>query len=550
MVTAATLHPAQRRLVEAKIARPPDHKVLLRPLSSRSFESDGSPRTDMIFTSSEQKFFDALVADLQRPDWRVRLEAMRRYRIGEDKMLELNLPMHKRMQIVLFEAVCKRPGAPRLDPQQITSSGLVVRRLEKTDRLSWLKVDGRVVGWQAASEAADYDPDPLQRRSSHKANAAIRKAIAQRKGVEDDAKEDVTSLFVMPPEVCEARGRTVLFGVIPVTSTEAPEGPGPSIDFADLDDDDRKDIIDHFSAYLKPRPATPMPRADEMLSARWNALSDPRTGSGMPDPQLKAFGLFLHQLLSELDLFGKNAASQRLASTFAGIRLPLVKDEFGRVTEDRDALSFLRDAMRILIDATPEMLGQPAGAAMPTARMPLEWPRIDTSTGDALTQAALECLSSRHARVAPPEPRFHNDNSLYQVRGFLRLKGHGDCPEKIIWSDYSEPFRIVPWWDSDGPDVRISLPSMGKLRKARPNVTFDIPAPLGAVLSSDLKKLKDGEDPGSGIELGWLCSFSIPIITLCAFIVLHIFLGLLNIVFQWLLWVKVCIPIPKGKGGG
>jgi hypothetical protein len=47
-----------------------------------------------------------------------------------------------------------------------------------------------------------------------------------------------------------------------------------------------------------------------------------------------------------------------------------------------------------------------------------------------------------------------------------------------------------------------------------------------------------------GISLMWICSFSLPIITLCAFIVLSIFLSLFDLIFRWLLFIKICIPFP------
>jgi len=59
--------------------------------------------------------------------------------------------------------------------------------------------------------------------------------------------------------------------------------------------------------------------------------------------------------------------------------------------------------------------------------------------------------------------------------------------------------------------------------------------------------------PSGGLNLSWICSFNIPIITICAFFVLNIFLSLLNIVFFWLPFVKICIPIPSAavsKVGG
>ena len=51
--------------------------------------------------------------------------------------------------------------------------------------------------------------------------------------------------------------------------------------------------------------------------------------------------------------------------------------------------------------------------------------------------------------------------------------------------------------------------------------------------------------PGSGDAFDWVCSFSLPIITLCAFIVLNIFLSLFDLIFRWMLFIKVCIPIPR-----
>ena len=45
-----------------------------------------------------------------------------------------------------------------------------------------------------------------------------------------------------------------------------------------------------------------------------------------------------------------------------------------------------------------------------------------------------------------------------------------------------------------------------------------------------------------------------PVITICAFIVLNIFLTLFNLIFGWLFFIKVCIPFPKignkPPGGG
>ena len=53
---------------------------------------------------------------------------------------------------------------------------------------------------------------------------------------------------------------------------------------------------------------------------------------------------------------------------------------------------------------------------------------------------------------------------------------------------------------------------------------------------------------GEPLDLGLICSFSIPIITICALIVLMIFVILLNIVFWWLPFFRICFPVPlKGE---
>jgi hypothetical protein len=50
-----------------------------------------------------------------------------------------------------------------------------------------------------------------------------------------------------------------------------------------------------------------------------------------------------------------------------------------------------------------------------------------------------------------------------------------------------------------------------------------------------------------------ICSLSIPIITICALILLMIIVSLLDFIFRWLPWFLICFPVPrlraKGAGG-
>lgn len=53
---------------------------------------------------------------------------------------------------------------------------------------------------------------------------------------------------------------------------------------------------------------------------------------------------------------------------------------------------------------------------------------------------------------------------------------------------------------------------------------------------------------GTNLEIGMICSLSIPIITLCALILLMIMVTLFDFIFRWLPWFIACFPIPKLKG--
>ena len=98
--------------------------------------------------------------------------------------------------------------------------------------------------------------------------------------------------------------------------------------------------------------------------------------------------------------------------------------------------------------------------------------------------------------------------------------------------------------------IHIALPidtTIAGLRKLPKNVALpDLrrAARADAAASPTLKKALDGElGDGEPLDLGMICSFSIPIITICALIVLIIFVILLNIVFWWLPFFRICFPI-------
>jgi hypothetical protein len=526
-VSAATLHPAERRRIAAMMPAEIPHEVRLRPLGN------GDYRT-LIATSGERRFVEGLFEDLTASDWQARLAAMRGVRRGTDGVLELSLPIHRKFQLALFEVVCEQPGQPRLDPAKLASHGMVLRRHGPAGApQGWVRRGKKALGWKPVDEI--LDPDPAIRAQVHSANAAVRGLIAQRSAA-IPVTEEVIDLFPAPPRVCEALKRTILFGIVPVVGSERSDEPPAALDYSNHPQ--RPDFEAHFSEYLKERSPLGLPRAGQALDPRWNVL-DPVGTAEADRGQLFALGLFLQQAMVELDALGGGAAANALMAVLAEIRLPTARDGFGRVVASVEAATFVRRAGPILIEGAANSDG---------FAMPLDWPRMDSDLGARLTAAALACLTARHGQVQTPEGQFDDPADLFTIRPFVRVRGHDGCPDRLVWGPYSEPFRVCAWWDGDGPGTKISLPDFSQLKKVKPNVAFEMPPSLANLLRGSSKDLMEGKGSTSGLELGWLCSFSIPIITLCAFICLNIFLSLFDLFLKWMMFIKICIPIPKKSG--
>jgi hypothetical protein len=455
---------------------------------------------------------------------------------GADGVLELHLPMHRRFYLVLLEAVCRRPGSPRIDPAKLEGMGLVLRRVESSGWAGWMKDGARRKGWLPLHRDT-LDPDPAQRpRPSVAAARQIEALIARRRGDTNFAEQTV-GLFVAPPALCERLGKTVLYGLIPVASAEESDVVAPAPDYANLPADEAAAMREHFSSYFKQRPLMAMPNAGLVLTPEWRPL-DLNPADDTEAGRLRAFAIFLQQLMVELGAFEEAPSGHALRAALNGISLPMAVDAQGRITRTMPAGDFAAQAAPILV----------AGEANTSGLiMPLSWPAVDADTGAHLTEVAVACLPGRFATLAVPAPKFDRRLAQYAVRAFMRVRGHAGCPPRLVWTDYSERFRILPWWESDGPVTKITLPDVADLKKIKPSVAFQVPPSIANLLRGDMSKLADGEGSTNGIDIAWICSFSIPAITLCAYIVLGIFLSMFNLIFGWMAWIKICIPIPKPK---
>jgi hypothetical protein len=144
-----------------------------------------------------------------------------------------------------------------------------------------------------------------------------------------------------------------------------------------------------------------------------------------------------------------------------------------------------------------------------------------------------------------------------------------------VMSAPSEEFELAGFFDVDAPlrPIRIALPfdtSPGGLRKFGKNSAFI----MSDLLCGQMKRVRrlgfgdlvlsvlpwpfhkdlsvpDGGPCGSGgtaPTFGTICSLSIPIITIVAFILLIVIATLLDLIFRWLPFLMVCFPVPGLKG--
>ncbi len=522
----------------------------------------GQPAPPLINERRDQDFIDGLLAELADPQRHAALATP----ALQDGALRLFQPLQRVFNLLVLEAFCEQPGQPRLDPRQIDSSGFVLRRLQGQRKLAWLRQGSRVFGWEAVDEALD----PAQERRGWAARLGhpalnarapsqqrLRSAGSERLAHSSAAvSEDVQPLFIAPPEVCGGAGKTLLYGMLRVSSGELSEA-GPSPTRFGSDAAERALLRADLALFLQAHEALALPLAGRSFSSEDALLAARGASATLSKPQFDTLaGLLalLQQLHGEFDAFGDGAAAQALQAALRPLRVETDIAASGgqpaRV-ERRSAWDFLIEAKAVLLDAE-------AGARL---TMPQRWGAVSGAEADAIFEATLACLQQQFAAVLPAAGRFDAPSSIsgsgpapqYVVRAFVRLKpARPGCAGRLVWSDYSAPFCIAPWFESSGAPVPlIPLPDLfdrAQLRRIKPSVAFALSPKLAKLLRSKADELIEGKgDAGDGLGLGWICSFSLPIITLCAFIVLNIFLMLLNLIFFWLPFLKICIPIPKAK---
>ena len=445
-------------------------------------------------------------------------------------------PVHRTFYVALLEAVCDSFNIPELQPRlsdrQIHSAGLVVRRIGSSGVIeAWqteIQPDARrQKGWfPLTALTLDLDPDPVYHKAFQSTGQVELDRQLQATAIA--RQESVSALYVAPPDLCNHLNRTVLYGVVPVTSNEVSEVP-PVIPNGAISDA----INDLLPYYLRSGGKRSEPNFGVALTEKNAVKKDTK------DTKVQPFIDTLRQLKFHFQAFDNTALMTELNQLTVQLR--------NNATKPLGML--LQEATNTLVDRQP---GQ--------VELPEQWPEIASDRSQRIFNLLQANLLNRLSEVSAQEGRFEDSDRTYQVRAFIRLHRPTPCPPQIIWSTPSPAFAIAPWYaNSDVAPVKVALPDITDfqtLKKLKPSVAFSVPASLFNFLKKQdpdpTKILKDGpkddsNSDSSGLDIAWICSFNIPIITLCAYIVLNLFLSLFNIIFWWIFMVKICIPIPKFK---
>ena len=480
-------------------------------------------------------------------------------------------PVQRLLNVAMVKLNCETLGCPRVDPRRILSAGVVVRRAYRWPGANgnppwddvhtlegWMRDPSGKFGWMTLGQKQfDLDPDPTKRTQLSSGQPDLDSQLALM-ALNASFTESTTPAFAAPPATNASLDRTVVYGVIPTSSSDVsdtqPLTP-PNISQAGL--------INSLPALLYSSMPVSAPIPGVTVDARWmgddflntvyptpvaTSSSTPPTPTPPPQPpiqigQFQMFSLALRMLDS---VFGAFDPTPQGAAILAILHNYNVQFDPSATPPTMPMDEFYSSAKVALLDY--DAFATPA-AAMTPVTMPMSWDTISAADQTALLAALTSALTPKSQNMLAPQGRFQDATRLYRLRFFFRLKPESPCTRtQLVWSHLSDAFRIAAWYESSQrPFAPISLPDPATaIQSARPNCAFHVPATLmGAMQGTTLSGLMQGNTGGGGVGLGWICGFNIPLITICAFFVLNIFLSLLNIIFFWLPFIKICIPFPE-----
>jgi hypothetical protein len=451
--------------------------------------------------------------------------------------LKLYQPVHGFFYLIAASLVCHMPGLPDrvVNTTKKEKVSFVLRRIG---------VDGTEMAW-----VSDPSKDP-----PHNKNwvALAPDSFGDFKAV---AKNEEL-LPMLPLNFTDnGRKRRLLLGLIPTSSYETFQAT-PSLSLVPAADD-----LDLLSDRAKKSPL--LEEVDTKVVDPLDKLVNYQPGPEAPVQEasqfiLLDFALFLSKNLPTLWAALTDptlpAPADDTSALYAMLKSSMADSKLGATWQV--ALQRAWASRSLFADGGPAVLPYNLQHTTIMGTGPVK----DKRPLEAALEAALAHSTLLSSVASPPgaapgaiptvpklDPR---PGTRYVLRCVFQRPNCGPLQPDVV-SDPTESFEIAAFFDFDAParPIRITMPidtSIAGLRKYRKNVGVLISNKLRQQMESitDLKKALDGQvDQPPQFDLGTICSFSIPIITICALIVLMIFLILLNIVFWWLPFIRICFPI-------
>lgn len=465
---------------------------------------------------------------------------------SSDDVTKLFQPTHDRYYLVAASLVCSRYWLPdkKVDTKQGESAFFVLRRLTPVDAAAPVDATDPSTYVESAwieGEAAHWDEAPVS-------------------GVASGERR----LPMFPLRYQDERSeRRVFAGFIPVSGREALEAAPPALP-ADVPSSDPM-------ASLTDTRLGPLAAVVEGLQALLDALA----GTVAPLTEEAQESLFF-ALLDLADWLKVNVPAVWAGTTTSGTAQRTLSDLLGNVHGFQFPTSWM-DALKQADAAGPTAArdGSPApvagmdGAEIAAAVAGLGVEAADlaaaaeTSFFTAASAALLEVPAAEPAagdetEAQPPEVEGSGaaDGGVYVIRCAYE-RPHCHESHRMRVSGASRPVTLAHFYDPDAPFRRARIPtpfdtSLEGLRKFPKNVSVTISKALRAQIErmqgATVSDLEDGNlKDASGISFGMICQLSIPIITICALILLMIIVSLLNIVFWWIPLFKICLPTVEAE---
>lgn len=501
--------------------------------------------------------------------------------------VKLYQPSHQRFYLVTASLVCRTQGLPdrRVRPAQQERAAFVLRRVvphpnrtldvTEPDTFAEFGWCGPEDGWQPVRdiEAAQNERKRQQARGESPSagglveeelplfpvSFSVERALDTPRG---DGPSNGTRRTARPPQ----SQRTLWAGLLPVARRDEYETvPGG----APVTDDDVSD--DAFSA--DPRrtqaEATVLQALAMLRGSATKADASPDAAEGVRDGFVYALldlVQFARQHLPDLDRaiaegsWQRGASEQERVWNALGASMPAgpLRSAFGTTWQAalqavHDAAEPVQPGLDLLgLDDLDALLTLDAGERSDVVTS------INNLNANAFRprlRAAIDALPDDSGARPPdaPAPVQRLDGSRYVVRC---VYDRPRCApyETRAESAPSRVFRMASFFDPEAParPLTINLPvdtSVGTLRNTAKGVSFlfskQLRQQVQRVQDVTFGDLDEGEvGDGGGVSIGMICSLSIPIITICALILLLVMVFVLNIVFWWLPYFKICFPIP------